>query len=226
MKNYLVFICLLCGMAFLVGIYSVWHHSASKSNSSLASSSTSGSGGKTKESSGGITPPTRPPVMQSAEWLQYRKARLAALHANHDLEIEYQHLLQQMDEEQRKLDSAMLRVDPKLETVVTKLKSLGAHHDVPFKAPHPSILGKADYVPVVNLTPSDWQEISKAHAAAIQSDPGLATDSKALADKLGEISEKLDTVIISRNPGMAQLVAKLSNQRTVQSDLVNSASSN
>jgi len=158
MKKYLTFLCLLCGMALLIWIYSSWHHSANQSGSSLANSSLSGNTGKATGTTGGVIPPVRAPAMQSDELFKYREARQTALHANHELENEYKDILQEMDDEQQKLDSAMLRADPKLEPIVVKLRTLGARQNVPFKAPKPSNTGKVSYVPAESLTPSSTKQ--------------------------------------------------------------------
>ena len=71
------------------------------------------------------TTPRRPPnIPMPKEWQELRLVRETTLQSNPDLAAEYKSLLAEMDEQQKEMDAAMMKVDPKVAPIVAKLEQL------------------------------------------------------------------------------------------------------
>ena len=59
------------------------------------------------------------------------------------------------------------------------------------------------------LTDEEQQELHKAHDAALQANPDLAAEGKALTEKMEAFHKKLDAAMIKADPKVAPILAKL-----------------
>jgi hypothetical protein len=78
-------------------------------------------------------PQPTPPVSNlplPSEWQELRSVRNTTLQNNPDLAAEYKSLMSQMDQQQKDLDAAMIKADPKVAPVVTKLAELRKRNSV------------------------------------------------------------------------------------------------
>jgi len=79
-------------------------------------------------------PPNPPPstantsFISQSDFQKLRAARDAVLQANPDLAAEYKQIIKAMDEEQKELDAAMIKADPKVAPLVAKLIALREHN--------------------------------------------------------------------------------------------------
>lgn len=76
-------------------------------------------------------PPVSSGLLAMNEWQELRRVREATLENNPDLKAEYKSLLAQMDEQQKKLDAAMVNADPKVAPIIAKLEAMRKHNSVP-----------------------------------------------------------------------------------------------
>jgi len=79
--------------------------------------------------------PSRPAPQPSnlplpSEWQELRSVRDTTLQNNPDLASEYKSLLAEMDQQQKDLDAAMIKADPKVAPVVAKLEELRKRNSV------------------------------------------------------------------------------------------------
>lgn len=70
--------------------------------------------------------PTPPPNLSAAQsvvldWQRYHAARVKVLHDNPQLAAEYKHLLGEIEQHQHEMDTAIIKVDPKIAPVVSQL---------------------------------------------------------------------------------------------------------
>ena len=78
--------------------------------------------------------PPHPAFVSPNEFQQFRAARDAVLQANPDLAAEYKDIIHAMQDEQSKLDAAMIKADPKVAPIVAKLVALRQHNAAPAPA--------------------------------------------------------------------------------------------
>lgn len=76
-------------------------------------------------------PQQSPSFLAYNEWQELRSARETTLKNNPDLAAEYKALLAEMDEQQKKMDAAMIKADPKVAPIVAKLEAMRKHSSVP-----------------------------------------------------------------------------------------------
>jgi FtsZ-interacting cell division protein ZipA len=76
-------------------------------------------------------PPTSPGLLAMNEWQELHRVREATLANSPELKAEYKSLLAQMDEQQKKLDVAMIHADPKVAPIIAKLEAMRKHNSVP-----------------------------------------------------------------------------------------------
>lgn len=65
-----------------------------------------------------------------SEWQELRSTRDTTLQSNPDLAAEYKSLLAEMDQQQKDLDAAMIKADPKVAPIVAKLEQLRKKNSV------------------------------------------------------------------------------------------------
>ena len=146
------------------------------------------------------TPP--PALMGASEWQKYRSARESVLQSTPSLQSEYKDILKAMDGQQAKLDAAMLKADPQLAPVISKLQALRTQNSVS----HSPSSGQTNRV--ANLTPEDMQELRTARTNAMQSDTNLMADGKNIADKMRKFEDALDAAMVKSDPSLAPIIAK------------------
>ncbi len=73
-------------------------------------------------------PPTNMPL--PSEWQELRAVRDITLQKRPDLAAEYKSLLAEMDDQQKRLDEAMIKADPKVAPIVAKLEQLRKKNSV------------------------------------------------------------------------------------------------
>jgi hypothetical protein len=78
-----------------------------------------------------FAPPQSPSFLAFNEWKELCSVRETTLKNNPDLAAEYKALLAEMDEQQKKLDAAMIKADPKVASIVAKLEAMRKHNSVP-----------------------------------------------------------------------------------------------
>jgi hypothetical protein len=62
--------------------------------------------------------------IEFGQWREYRTAQEKALHENPELAKEYQEILKEMGDQQKNLDAAMIKEDPSVALIMTKLEAL------------------------------------------------------------------------------------------------------
>ncbi len=154
-----------------------------------------------------IHPP--PPLMAANEWPEFLRARQAALTANPDLAEEYKQILKKMDAQQAKLDAAMIKANPDAKSAVAKLVILRQKNSSPLAANSGATAKPATAsTPPVALTPDEWQQVRTARAGALQANPDLVANSKAIGEEMRAFETKLDAAIVKADPSVSPLIAK------------------
>jgi hypothetical protein len=125
MKNMLLGIGIGVAGTLLFGLGWISHGVANKSAVADTSSS------ETSAAHAPATPPGAAPaasthagMLAPNEWQEFRSARQAILQSNPDLNTEYKAIIQAMQDQQAKLEEAMVKADPKVAPIVAKLAAL------------------------------------------------------------------------------------------------------
>jgi hypothetical protein len=192
----LVFIAVIAAAAW--GIWAS-HLGSSKATSTLSSTNPA--------PEVGVKPPSPPPTsstfLKPNEWQEFRSDRDAILNANRELASEYKALLNEMDGQQKDLESAMIKADPQVAPVITKIESMRK----PVSAtPVASPSGKTK----PTLTQDDLAQLRAARMAALKANPDFNTKAAQTATKLRAFQEKLVAAMVNADPTVAPIVAKFS----------------
>jgi CHASE3 domain sensor protein len=127
MKNALVVLIFLIAVAAVT--WGIWtsHKSSTKVLESQAPSTVPAQ----------VVKPFHPPPSSNFlavnEWQELRSVRETTLKNNPDLAAEYKALLAEMDEQQKDLEAAMIKADPKVAPIVAKLEALRKHNSVSYQ---------------------------------------------------------------------------------------------
>jgi hypothetical protein len=143
--------------------------------------------------------PRPPSFLPNSQWQEYHSARKAALASNPALLAEYKEILQEMDGQQKKVDGAMVKANPKATEAVTKLEALRAHNGVSTSSSSSA---------VSPMAVEDWKEIRAARTAAIQANPSLMAKSKKLLERMKALQSSLDAAMIKKDPSLSPIVKK------------------
>lgn len=72
-------------------------------------------------------------VLVQSEWQEYRQAHDKVLHENQALASEYKGLLDEAKAQEKALEAAMVKIDPKIAPIIAKLQELRQRNSVATK---------------------------------------------------------------------------------------------
>jgi hypothetical protein len=76
-----------------------------------------------------------PPVQVPSDWRDYHATRVKTLQDNPDLAAEYKALLAEMADNQKKLEAAMIKADPKVGPILIRLAAIHQRDALPADPP-------------------------------------------------------------------------------------------
>jgi hypothetical protein len=163
---------------------------------------------------------SKPPVSvmdhlpKVSEWQEFHSDRESALKNNPKLASEYKRLMADLGQQQKGLETAMLKTDPKLVPMLAKLEALRLHNSGTVgAASHGAKPMPVNNSPLPTLTAADWQELRMARAQALQANPDLMDQSKKFQGKIRAFEDELDSIMVKSDPNVAPLIAKFDTMR-------------
>ena len=191
---------IICAIAACAVGFGIWTTHKESSKTALANSSSNPATGV------GVKPASPPPTSSTSikpgDWQEFHSDRETALKADPELASEYKALLTEMDKQQKDLESAMIKADPKVAPVIAKLELMR-------KPGAATPVGSPTDKPKPALTQDDFTPLRTARIAALKANPDFDAKAIQLAAKLRTFQQKVTAAMIKADPKVAPVVAKL-----------------
>jgi hypothetical protein len=192
---------IICGMVACAVAFGIWVNHKASGKTALTISSTNPTPGI------GVRPPSlppsSPPLLKPNEWQELRSDREAILNANPELASEYKSLLTEMDNQQKDLEAAMIKADPKVAPLVAKIESMR-------KPVAATSVASPSGKPKPTLTQDDLAQLRTARMAALEANPDFDAKAAQTAAKMRAFQDKLIAAMVKADPSVAPIVAKFS----------------
>ena len=191
---------IICAIAACAVAFGIWTTHKGSSKTALANSLTHPAPGV------GVIPPSPLPIsstsIKPSDWQEFHSDRETTLKADPELASEYKALLTEMDKQQKDLESAMIKANPKVAPIVAKLELMR-------KPVAATPVGAPSGQPKPPLTQDDLAQLRTARFAALKANPDFDAKAVQLAAKLRSFQQKLTAAMIKADPKVAPVVAKI-----------------